>query len=309
MVNMPAPKGQLTANRPLADLTWMRVGGPADYFFLPESKEDLSHFIKDLCSHIDVFPMGVGSNVIVRDGGVRAVVIRLGRAFNHIEISGNQIRVGAAVLDAHLAKQAAQAGLDLTFLRTIPGAIGGAVKMNAGCYGTYVADVLETVEVVLRSGVCETLSAKNLNLRYRASDLPEGCVITAATFRAKAGDPNELAARMQEQLLKRDQSQPTKLRSAGSTFRNPAGFSSTGRPDDHDHSLKAWKVIDEAGLRGARIGGAQISPQHANFMINTGDASAKDLEDLGEMVRKKVFQSSGIQLEWEIMRVGDHQPK
>ena len=273
MVNMPAPKGQLTANRPLADLTWMRVGGPADYFFLPESKEDLSHFIKDLCSHIDVFPMGVGSNVIVRDGGVRAVVIRLGRAFNHIEISGNQIRVGAAVLDAHLAKQAAQAGLDLTFLRTIPGAVGGAVKMNAGCYGTYVADVLETVEVVLRSGASKTLPAKDLNLRYRASDLPAGCVITAATFRAKAGHPKDLAARMQDQLLRRDQSQPTKLRSAGSTFRNPAGFSSTGQPDD-DHSLKAWKVIDEAGLRGARIGGAQISPQHANFMINTGDASA-----------------------------------
>ena len=252
--------------------------------------------------------MGVGSNVIVRDGGVRAVVIRLGRAFNHIEISGNQIRVGAAVLDAHLAKQAAQAGLDLTFLRTIPGAVGGAVKMNAGCYGTYVADVLETVEVVLRSGASKTLSAKDLNLRYRASDLPAGCVITAATFRAKAGHPKDLAARMQDQLLRRDQSQPTKLRSAGSTFRNPAGFSSTGQPDD-DHSLKAWKVIDEAGLRGARIGGAQISPQHANFMINTGDASAKDLEDLGEMVRKKVFQSSGIQLEWEIMRVGDHQPE
>ena len=308
MVNMPVSKGQLTANRPLADLTWMRVGGPADFFFLPKNKEDLLYFMNNLCDNIDVFPIGVGSNVIVRDGGVRAVVIRLGRAFNHIEISGNQIRVGAAVLDAHLAKQAAQAGLDLTFLRTIPGAIGGAVKMNAGCYGTYVADVLETVEVVLRSGVCKTLSAKNLNLRYRASDLPEGCVITAATFRAKAGDPKELAARMQEQLLRRDQSQPTKLRSAGSTFRNPAGFSSTGRPDD-DHSLKAWKVIDEAGLRGARIGGAQISPQHANFMINTGDASAKDLEDLGEMVRKKVFQSSGIQLEWEIMRVGDHQPE
>jgi UDP-N-acetylmuramate dehydrogenase len=244
MVNMPAPKGQLTANRPLADLTWMRVGGPADYFFFPDDKDDLSYFMKHLSSDIDVFPIGVGSNVIVRDGGVRAVVIRLGRAFNHIEISGNQIRVGAAVLDAHLAKQAAQAGLDLTFLRTIPGAIGGAVKMNAGCYGTYVADVLETVEVVLRSGVCKTLSAKNLNLRYRASDLPGGCVITAATLRAKAGDPNELAARMQEQLLRRDQSQPTKLRSAGSTFRNPAGFSSTGRPDD-DHSLKAWKVIDE----------------------------------------------------------------
>ncbi len=252
--------------------------------------------------------MGVGSNVIVRDGGVRAVVIRLGRAFNHIEISGNQIRVGAAVLDAHLAKHAAQAGLDLTFLRTIPGAVGGAVKMNAGCYGTYVADVLETVEVVLRSGASKTLPAKDLNLRYRASDLPAGCVITAATFRAKAGNPEDLAARMQDQLLRRDQSQPTKLRSAGSTFRNPAGFSSTGQPDD-DHSLKAWKVIDEAGLRGARIGGAQISPQHANFMINTGDASAKDLEDLGEMVRKKVFQSSGIQLEWEIMRVGDHQPE
>jgi UDP-N-acetylmuramate dehydrogenase len=211
---------------------------------------------------------------------------------------------GAAALDAHVARKAAEAGLDLTFLRTIPGSIGGALRMNAGCYGHYVADVLESLRIVTRQGEIVTLPARALNLRYRQSDLPEGAVITAATFRAPLGNPLELQAKMEDQIARRDASQPTKDRSAGSTFRNPVGHSSTGRADD-SHELKAWKVIDDAGMRGARIGGAQMSEMHSNFLINAGGASAADLENLGEEVRKRVFQNSGITLEWEIMRVGE----
>ncbi|WP_136645796.1 UDP-N-acetylmuramate dehydrogenase [Tabrizicola sp. YIM 78059] len=302
---LPTPRGTLTANRPLSDLTWLRVGGPADWLFQPADEADLAAFLAALAPSVQVFPMGVGSNLIVRDGGIRAVVIRLGRGFNGIAIEGDRVTAGAASLDSHVARRAAEAGLDLTFLRTIPGSIGGAVRMNAGCYGSYVADVLEEVRIITRDGRTETVPASALNLRYRQSDLPEGAVIVSATFRAGRQDPQALQARMAEQIAKRDASQPTKERSAGSTFRNPAGFSSTGRADD-THELKAWKVIDEAGMRGARLGGAQMSEMHSNFLINTGGATAADLENLGEEVRKKVFQSSGITLEWEIMRVGEH---
>ncbi|MDP3194701.1 UDP-N-acetylmuramate dehydrogenase [Tabrizicola sp.] len=305
MIKLPDTRGVLTPNRPLADLTWLRVGGPADWLYQPADEADLAAFLGDLDPSVPVFPMGVGSNLIVRDGGIRAVVIRLGRGFNGISVEGERVVAGAAALDAHVAKRAAEAGLDLTFLRTIPGSIGGAVRMNAGCYGSYVADVLEEVRVITRDGRIETLPATALNLRYRQSDLPEGAVIVSATFRAPKGDPEALEARMADQIAKRDASQPTKERSAGSTFRNPAGFSSTGKAND-SHELKAWKVIDDAGMRGVRIGGAQMSPMHSNFMINTGGATAADLENLGEDVRKKVFQSSGITLEWEIMRVGEY---
>jgi UDP-N-acetylmuramate dehydrogenase len=232
------------------------------------------------------------------------VVVRLGRGFNAISVEGTSVTAGAAALDAHVARRAAEAGVDLTFLRTIPGSIGGAVRMNAGCYGSYVADHLEEVRIVTRAGAVETLPAAALNLRYRQSDLPEGAVIVQATFRAASGDPAALEARMADQIAKRDASQPTKERSAGSTFRNPAGFSSTGRADDRQ-DLKAWKVIDEAGMRGARLGGAQMSEMHSNFLINAGGATAADLEELGEAVRKRVFDHSGLTLEWEIMRVGD----
>jgi UDP-N-acetylmuramate dehydrogenase len=301
---LPTPRGTLTPNRPLADLTWLRVGGPADWLFQPADEADLADFLARLDPAIPVFPMGVGSNLIVRDGGLRAVVIRLGRGFNSIEIQGDRVLAGAAALDAHVARKAAEAGLDLTFLRTIPGSIGGALRMNAGCYGHYVADVLESLRIVTRQGEIVTLPARALNLRYRQSDLPEGAVITAATFRAPLGNPLELQAKMEDQIARRDASQPTKDRSAGSTFRNPVGHSSTGRADD-SHELKAWKVIDDAGMRGARIGGAQMSEMHSNFLINAGGASAADLENLGEEVRKRVFQNSGITLEWEIMRVGE----
>lgn len=301
---LPPVRGVLTPERSLAELTWLRVGGPAAWLFQPADEADLVQFLAALPREIAVFPMGVGSNLIVRDGGLRAVVIRLGRGFNGVEFSGDRVIAGAAAPDAIVARKAAEAGLDLTFLRTIPGSIGGAVRMNAGCYGHYVADFLQEIRIVTRDGQIETLQAPALNLRYRQSDLPEGAVVVSATFRAPAGDPAALAARMDEQLKKRDASQPTRERSAGSTFRNPAGFSSTGRADD-SQELKAWKVIDDAGLRGARLGGAQMSEKHSNFLINAGGATAADLEELGEQVRKRVFQHSGITLEWEIMRVGE----
>ena len=300
--NWPETRGVLTPNRELADLTWLRVGGPARALFQPADRADLCAFLK--AYEGEVFAMGVGSNLIVRDGGLDAVVIRLGRGFNGFEVEGNRVICGPALLDAHAARRAADAGLDLTFLRTIPGAIGGAVAMNAGCYGSYMADVFVEAEVVLRSGEVVTLSRDDLQFAYRQSQLPQGAVITKVVMEAPEGDPAALHARMEEQLAKRDATQPTKDRTAGSTFRNPAGFSSTGRADD-SHELKAWKVIDDAGLRGATRGGAQMSEKHPNFLINTGGATAADLEDLGEEVRKKVFEHSGIELHWEVLRIGN----
>lgn len=301
---LPAVRGKLTPQRDLSDLTWLRVGGPADYLFQPADVDDLRDFLRELPKDVAVFPMGVGSNLIVRDGGLRAVVIRLGRGFNGIEIEGDTVTAGAAALDAHVARKSADAGLDLTFLRTIPGSVGGAVRMNAGCYGSYTADHFVSAQAVTRGGELITLTAQDLNFRYRQSDLANEAVIISATFKPPKGDPDALHARMEQQLAKRDETQPTKDRSAGSTFRNPAGFSSTGKADDV-HDLKAWKVIEDAGLRGATKGGAQMSPKHPNFLINTGNASAADLEGLGEEVRKKVYDSSGITLEWEIRRVGE----
>ena len=300
---LPHVRGTLTPDRPLADLTWMRVGGPADVLFQPADVDDLSAFLAALDPGIPVFPMGVGSNLIVRDGGVKGVVIRLGRGFNGISFDGQTVTAGAAALDAHVARKAASEGLDLTFLRTIPGTIGGAVRMNAGCYGSYMADVLKTVMVVLRDGTVVDMPAADLAMAYRSSTLPEGAVIVGGTLLAPTGDADALNARMDDQLKKRDETQPTKERTAGSTFRNPAGFSSTGKADDM-HDLKAWKVIDDAGMRGATIGGAVMNIKHSNFLTNAGGATAADLEDLGEQVRKKVYDSSGITLEWEIMRVG-----
>ena len=304
MSDIPSPRGKLTQNRDLSSLTWLRVGGAADYFFQPADEDDLCQFMRDLPSDMAVFPIGVGSNLIVRDGGLRAVVVRLGRGFNQIAIDGRHLRVGAAALDAHVARKSAEAGLDLAFLRTIPGSIGGAVRMNAGCYGSYVKDHFIEARVVTRQGERLTLGADEMGFAYRQSSLPPDWIITEALFAAETGDPAALAARMAAQLAKRDETQPTKELSAGSTFRNPAGFSSTGRADDV-HDLKAWKVIEDAGLRGARLGGAQMSEKHSNFMINAGGATAADLEGLGELVRKRVFKNSGIELEWEIMRVGE----
>jgi len=304
MTQLPTPRGPLTPDRPLADLTWLRVGGPADWLFLPEDADDLAAFLRALPAEVAVFPLGVGSNLIVRDGGIRGVVIRLGRGFNRIEIEGARVRAGAAALDAHVARKAAEAGLDLTFLRTIPGAIGGAVRMNAGCYGAYVADHLIEARAVNRRGERVTLTPQDLDFGYRHSALAEDWIITEALFEAPSGDPTALADRMAAQLAKRDETQPVKDRTAGSTFRNPAGYSSTGAADD-SHALKAWSLIDAAGLRGVELGGAQMNPKHPNFLTNTGSATAAELEALGENVRKRVFQNSGVTLQWEIKRVGE----
>ena len=308
MTDIPIPRGSIAKDRPLSGLTWLRVGGPAEYLFQPADPEDLAAFLRDLPRDMPVFPIGVGSNLIVRDGGMRGVVVRLGRGFNHIQIDGATVIAGAAALDAHVARRAAEAGVDLGFLATIPGSIGGAVRMNAGCYGSYVADVFVSARAITREGDLVDLTADDLNFRYRQSDLPLGMVLIEARLQGPVDDPGVLAERMAAQIAARDASQPTKDRSAGSTFRNPAGFSSTGRDDDI-HDLKAWRVIDEAGLRGATQGGAQMSPKHPNFLINTGGATAADLEGLGEYVRKKVFQKAAITLEWEIMRVGEPIPK
>ncbi|NNL72652.1 MAG: UDP-N-acetylmuramate dehydrogenase [Silicimonas sp.] len=300
-------RGRLMPDYDLSGLTWLRVGGPADWLFLPKDEDDLASCLQALPNEIAVFPMGVGSNLIVREGGLRAVVIRLGRSFADIAFDGDLVTVGAAALDSHVAIKAAEAGHDLTFLRTIPGSIGGAIRMNAGCYGTYVADHLVEARAITRDGAAIRLTAEQLNFRYRQADVPDGAIITQAVFRAGSGEPGELAARMQEQLAKRDATQPTKALSAGSTFRNPAGYSSTGKVDDV-HDRKAWKMIDDAGLRGAARGGAQMSEMHPNFLVNTGGATAADLEGLGEEVRERVLAHSGIRLEWEIMRVGEPAP-
>jgi UDP-N-acetylmuramate dehydrogenase len=304
---IPTPRGTLTPQRPLADLTWLRVGGPADWLFQPADLDDLATFLRDLDPSVPVFPMGVGSNLIVRDGGIRGVVVRLGRGFNAIEVEDGRVTAGAAALDAHVARKAAEAGIDLTFLRTIPGAIGGAVRMNAGCYGSYVADHFVGATAVTRAGEVVALTPADMGFAYRQTALPPDMVIVSATFSGDAGAPAALEAKMADQLAKRDATQPTKDRTAGSTFRNPAGFSSTGRADD-THELKAWKLIQDAGLQGVPHGGAVMNAMHANFLTNAGGATAAELEELGEIVRRKVFQISGISLEWEIMRVGETAP-
>ncbi|MFL2778306.1 MAG: UDP-N-acetylmuramate dehydrogenase [Paracoccus marcusii] len=306
-IDLPTPRGSLIPDRTLDGLTWLRVGGPADWLFQPADEDDLADFLAALDPGVPVFPMGVGSNLIVRDGGIRGVVIRLGRAFNSVEIDGDTVTAGAAALDAQVARRAAEAGLDLTFLRTIPGSIGGAVRMNAGCYGSYVADHLIDAQAVTRQGARVTLTPADLRFGYRETHLPADWVITSARLRAAPGDPDRLHAKMADQLARRDESQPTRERSAGSTFRNPAGFSSTGQADDV-HDLKAWSLIDRSGLRGHSWGGAQMSEKHPNFLLNTGGATAAELEALGELVRRRVLEESGHDLQWEVIRIGDPGP-
>ena len=302
-MTMPPARGRLTPGRPLADLTWLRVGGPAEWLFQPADADDLAAFLAALPAEVPVFPIGVGSNLIVRDGGLPGITVRLGGAFAAIEVEGGRVRAGAAALDSRVALAAAAAGRDLTFLRTIPGAVGGAVRMNAGCYGTYVSDRLVSVDLIHRNGRAETLPAAALGLGYRSSALPDGAVIVSALLDAPEGDPDALAAAMADQLARRDASQPTRDRTAGSTFRNPAGHSSTGRADDA-HDLKAWTLIDRAGMRGARLGGAAMNPMHPNFLTNAGGATAAELEALGERVRAEVERLTGHRLEWEVIRVG-----
>ena len=301
---LPEVRGQLQRDRMLAPLTWLRVGGPAEWFFLPTDRADLSDFLA-AAQDVDITPLGVCSNLIIRDGGLKGVAIKLGRSFQAIEIlPNNQIRAGAAALDAHVAKRAAVGGIaGLEFLRTIPGAIGGAVKMNAGCYGSYMADAVVEVTIIDRSGVQKILGPDDLDFGYRSSAIPDDCMIVEAVLQGQPGDTAEIEALMQSFVARRETTQPVKDRSAGSTFRNPAGYSSTGAEDD-PMDLKAWRLIDDAGCRGLTLGGAQMSEKHPNFLINIGDATAADLENLGEEVRRRVKSHSGHDLTWEIRRIG-----
>lgn len=300
---LPPVRGTLTPDFDLSRLSWLRVGGAAEVLFQPADIDDLAAFLAACPADIPMFPIGACSNMIIRSGGIAGVVVKLGRGFNQIEIADGVVTAGAAALDAHVARRAAEAGIDLTFLRTIPGAIGGAVKMNAGCYGSYMADVVQAVHGLTRAGQAATLTAAECGFAYRSSTLPDGFIVTHVTLRGPRGVPEDLAIRMTDQLAKRDATQPTKDRSCGSTFRNPAGYSSTGLAGDAQ-DLKAWKVIEDAGCRGLTLGGAQMSPIHPNFLLNTGQATPEELEGLGEQVRARVKAHSGIDLTWEILRVG-----
>ena len=303
-VKLPKTRGKLTDNQMLSDLTWLRVGGPAEYFFQPSDLEDLMYFLSKLPENISLFPIGVGSNLLVRDGGIKGVVIRLGKGFNSVEVSNGLVVAGAAALDSFVARRAADNGYDLTFLRTIPGSIGGALKMNAGCYGKYVSDYFVSAKAVNRSGEVVKLEKTDVLFSYRNTDLSSDLVVVSVTFAPPSGEVEALYEKMRIQKEKRDSEQPTKEITAGSTFRNPCGFSSSGRINE-DHEFKAWKVIEDAGLRGFQMGAAKMHEKHPNFLTNTGGATASELEEFGELVRKRVFKNSGIDLKWEIIRVGE----
>ena len=301
---LPKTRGKLTDNQMLSDLTWLRVGGPAEYFFQPSDLEDLMYFLSKLPENISLFPLGVGSNLLVRDGGIKGVVIRLGKGFNSVEVSNGLVVAGAAALDSFVARRAADNGYDLTFLRTIPGSIGGALKMNAGCYGKYISDYFVSAKAVNRSGEVVKLEKTDVLFSYRNTDLSSDLVVVSVTFAPPSGEVEALHEKMRIQKEKRDSEQPTKEITAGSTFRNPCGFSSSGHINE-DHEFKAWKVIEDAGLRGFQMGAAKMHEKHPNFLTNTGGATASELEEFGEVVRKRVFKNSGIDLKWEIIRVGD----
>ena len=301
---LPACRGKISKNFALQRLSWLKVGGAAEVLFQPEDEEDLVKFMKNLSPEIPIFVIGACSNLIIRDGGIPGIVVRLGGSFSKINFTDTTISVGASCLDSQVARISARNGADLSFLRTIPGTIGGAIAMNAGCYGSYISDYFLSLRAVLRDGKIVNLNSKDLNFHYRGSLIPEGAIITEATFKCVKDSPEQIEKKMNAAMKYRELHQPVRELSCGSTFRNPLGRSSTIDKRDSDHSLKAWKLIDDAGLRGMRVGGAEISTKHPNFMINTGNATAKNLEDLGTLVIKKVKEKSGVELVWEIKRVG-----
>ncbi|SMH60689.1 UDP-N-acetylmuramate dehydrogenase [Azospirillum agricola] len=294
---MPACRGRLSADAPLAPVTWFRVGGPAEVMFRPADADDLAEFLAQLPAEVPVTVIGVASNLLVRDGGIPGVTIRLGRGFTGIAAEGDTVTVGAAALDLNVATVARDAGIaGLEFLSGIPGTIGGALRMNGGAYGRETADVLVSAQAVGRDGRRLAFDHAGMGFTYRHAAAPADCIFTGATLRGEPGNPLEIARRMAEISSKRADSQPIRSRTGGSTFKNPT----INNPGGH----KAWELIDEAGCRGLSIGDAQVSEKHCNFLINQGTASAADLEALGEEVRRRVFETSGVTLEWEIKRVG-----
>jgi UDP-N-acetylmuramate dehydrogenase len=291
-LDIPAIRGRVQENAPLGPTTWFRVGGPAEFLIRPADVNDLSLFLRDLAYEMPVTVIGAASNLIIRDGGIAGAVIKLARGFNDISIEPDGIIAGAAALDITVAEHAAAASLTgLEFLSGIPGSIGGAVAMNAGAYGGDIAQVLQWAEIVTRSGELIRLNMHDLGLSYRRSNLPAGAVVTRAKFSALAGDAKTIAARMAEIKASREATQPVRARTGGSTFANP--------PD-----MKAWELIDAAGCRGLTRGQAQVSQLHCNFLLNLGDATAADLEGLGEEVRARVQKTAGVDLHWEIKRIG-----
>ena len=289
----PKLRGQLIANQPLAEFTWFRVGGPAELLFMPGDEADLAYFLGQIDATLPVTIIGLGSNLIVRDGGCRGVAIRLGRPFGGIVFEpGDRLRIGAGVPDIKVAQAAQKAGLaGVAFLRGIPGAIGGALRMNGGAYGREINDVLIEARGVDRRGNLCVFKNAEMGMRYRSCAVPEDVIFTEALLQAAPGDPNSIAAEMQAITTARANSQPVKARTGGSTFKNPPG-------------CKAWELIDAAGCRGLKLGAAQVSELHCNFLINLGGASAAQIEGLGELVRERVRANSGFDLEWEIRRVG-----
>jgi UDP-N-acetylmuramate dehydrogenase len=291
----PDLRGRLLANQELSGLTWFRVGGPAQILFTPADDEDLAYFLSKLPEDVPVTVIGLGSNLIVRDGGIPGVVVRLGgRAFGEIALeSGDRLRAGTAVPDVKVARAAADASLDgLAFYRGIPGSIGGALRMNAGAHGGETTDVLVAARGVTRKGEIVTLSHAEMGFTYRNSaPSTRDIIFTSALFQGRTGDQAEILAEMDRVTSAREAAQPIKERTGGSTFKNPEGG-------------KAWKLIDAAGCRGLRVGGAQVSEMHCNFLINTGGATAADVEGLGEEVRRRVKENSGFELQWEIKRLG-----
>jgi UDP-N-acetylmuramate dehydrogenase len=297
----PALRGRLIANQPLDELTWFRVGGPAQVLFMPQDEADLAYFLAHLPADIPVTVIGLGSNLIVRDGGVPGVVIRLGRGFAGVSIeSGALIRAGAAVPDVKVARAAQEAAIaGLSFLRGIPGGIGGVLRMNGGAYGGETKDVLIEARGVDRSGQIRTFANADMHYAYRHCGAPEDVIFTAALFQGAPGEPAIIAAEMDRITESREATQPIKSRTGGSTFKNPPL-----PPGGRGGGRKAWQLIDAAGCRGLKIGAAQVSQMHCNFLINLGGATAAEIETLGETVRARVKQRCGVDLDWEIKRIG-----
>jgi len=291
---LPPVRGRIAADAPIGPMTWFRVGGPAEVLFRPADEADLADFLAALPADVPVTVIGVGSNLLVRDGGIQGVTVRLGRGFAEVAAEGETVRAGAGALDLNVALTAAEAGIaDLEFLSGVPGTIGGGLRMNAGAYGGEIKDVLVQASAVDRKGAVHRVAAAELGLAYRHSDAPDDWIFTGALLRGRRGEPAEVIRRMEEIKAAREASQPIRARTGGSTFANP--------PGDH-----AWRLIDEAGCRGLTRGGAMVSEKHTNFLINTGTASAADIEGLGEEVHRRVHAKFGIVLEWEIRRVGRH---
>nr|WP_156840195.1 UDP-N-acetylmuramate dehydrogenase [Novosphingobium aquimarinum] len=290
---LPPVAGKLTPDAPLAPLVWFKSGGAADWLFEPKDADDLAAFLRDLDPATPVMALGLGSNLIVRDGGVPGVVVRLGKPFAKVSaLDETTLECGggaSGILVSSTARDAGIAGVE--FLRSIPGTVGGFVRMNGGAYGREVKDVLVDCDVVLRSGEVVTLASADLEYRYRHSALPEGAIVVAARFRGEPGELAAIQAEMDRIAASREASQPLRSKTGGSTFKNPDGH-------------KAWQLVDAAGCRGLTLGGAQVSEKHTNFLINTGDATSTDIEALGEDVRRRVRETSGVELEWEIKRVG-----